>query len=267
MLSASDATFQMCMVRARREVTTAHPSVHQTLSSLQLHSSYLYTAHSIVPSCFHQLTPLSTTAIMGCSRSRHRRRKYKRSCDRPQGEQNQEAPILRLPPEISQHILRYTLTDRDITWDLTTPLELFKAFGRLRSVCWKWNLQMDWVMNKWEQRRNTLIKRHGFELVTGTKHRRWLELLQLTMSAKGDRFEERFRRSQMRLARQRADKQRRDKKRAHRLKKEWEEAEARRERDRMRKLEIRWRRGVSVSLSCTAVRARALLTLCVHCRR
>ncbi|KAF4544272.1 uncharacterized protein LTHEOB_6390 [Lasiodiplodia theobromae] len=64
-----------------------------------------------------------------------------------------------LPTEISQHILRYTLTDDQITHDPTNALPLIKQYHVLRRVCWKWNREMPWVLQEWRKQRACVVSR------------------------------------------------------------------------------------------------------------
>ncbi|KAL0258496.1 hypothetical protein SLS55_005991 [Diplodia seriata] len=66
-------------------------------------------------------------------------------------------PILALPTEISQKILRHTITDGDIAGDPTNPLELVAQYHKLRLVCWKWAGEMEHVMKRWKARRQALL--------------------------------------------------------------------------------------------------------------
>ncbi|KAL1640966.1 hypothetical protein SLS58_006405 [Diplodia intermedia] len=67
------------------------------------------------------------------------------------------APILALPTEISQKILRHTITDGDIARDPTNPLDLVAQYHKLRLVCRKWHGEMEHVMKRWKARRQALL--------------------------------------------------------------------------------------------------------------
>ncbi|KAL1617831.1 hypothetical protein SLS54_007612 [Diplodia seriata] len=72
-------------------------------------------------------------------------------------------PILALPTELSQKILRHTITDSDIARDPTNPLELVAQYHKLRLVCWKWAGEMEHVMKRWKARRVALLDSGGLE--------------------------------------------------------------------------------------------------------
>lgn len=89
-----------------------------------------------------------------------------------------------LPTEISQQILRYTLTDEEIAHDPTNALPLIRQYHVLRRVCWKWNREMPWVLQEWRRQRACVVSkiehRVGYPRIgllgPPERERRWIQM-------------------------------------------------------------------------------------------
>lgn len=98
-----------------------------------------------------------------------------------------------LPTEISQQILRYTLTDEQIAHDPTNALPLIKQYHVLRRVCWKWNREMPWVLQEWRRQRACVVgrveHRVGYPRIgllgPPERERRWIQMRSEVRNKKG----------------------------------------------------------------------------------
>ncbi|KKY13071.1 hypothetical protein UCDDS831_g09353 [Diplodia seriata] len=155
-------------------------------------------------------------------------------------------PILALPTELSQKILRHTITDSDIARDPTNPLELVAQYHKLRLVCWKWAGEMEHVMERWKARRAALLDAGLEDEVVAYSRKSEIWWTMREMWRNGELTQEEVDVVERRIAVAKMRAIRRGRRR--RAKREEKERQKRVKKEQRKKLFRLWKRGVKLTV-------------------